>query len=116
MNRAGKCFAHYHRMQVSRREHGRQVLLRLIRQTMYVLQLIGGRKLLNLALFAAAADKAEGYLLAPYQSGGRFEQRIQRMTRAVVAGVHDHKFVRKTVDATKGLPSLLVEMNGLRPG
>src|SRR5260370_493568 len=83
---------------------------------MSILQLIGERKLLNLALFAAAADKTEGHLFAPYQSGGGFEQRIQRMTRAVVAGVHDHKFVLKTVLTTKGFPSLLLDMNVLRPG
>jgi hypothetical protein len=95
VNDADKGISHHHDMQVRRRKRSSQLLDLLIWEAHHVLQVSGAYKVLYLSQLASAPDEAKHYwrtssVSVVYVLCG-FEQRIQRIARAVVARVHHHK-------------------------
>ena len=60
----------------------------------------------NLRLLASAADKAKRNVLARLQLQRSIKQRIERMTRTVVARVHNDEPIAQPVFAAKRFPAL----------
>src|ERR1051325_8709767 len=69
--------------------------------------------LLDLAKFASAADEQENEAAVVGHLPGRREQRVERVTRAVIAGVHHDELVRDPVRRAKSRASGGVEPDGL---
>ncbi len=90
---------------------------RLVGQAKDVLQLPLLGEVLDLGEFLAAAHKTEGELGIFGQPGGRIEQRVQGMARAMVARIHDDEFFAQAVlrPETKAAPLLVADGLIVRP-
>jgi hypothetical protein len=55
--------------------------------------------------------KLSGYFTGPLHPLRRFHQRIQRMTRAVIAGIHHHELAFQTVCFAKSLLTLGIKLH-----
>src|ERR1039458_5683567 len=72
----------------------------------------------NLAPLAASSDEAEDDARVDCKLPGRRQQRIERMTRAVVARIHDHEFPVQAVRLPESLPPFGIKLylRIVRPG
>ena len=71
------------------------------------------RELLDLRMFAAAADKTEDDVSTGPQFERGVEQRIEWMTRAVIARVHHDKAIDQSMLFAKCFPALARKTNNI---
>src|ERR1043166_362636 len=97
MNDADERVAHHDDVQVRRGQRTRKLAQRLIRQAAYVRERVPYSEVFDFRVFAAPTDKAEDDVVAGSQSECGGEQRVERMTRAVIARVHHDEAIRESV-------------------
>src|SRR4051812_29387053 len=105
MDESGEGFTQHHEMQVRRGKGARQLGNRLIRQAENVAKVSKGRKFAHLRVLTASADEAELDIGAMSQFDCSLENRVERMARAVIAGVHHDIFPGQAVTLAKGIAS-----------
>src|SRR5206468_4342309 len=66
----------------------------------------------------SSADEAKDNLGMIRQTTGRFQERVQGMTGAVVAGIHHDVFLGQSIFRSKLEPALVIVLNRviMRPG
>ncbi len=109
MHNTHKRIAHHHQVQVRRRERPGQLFNGLVGQAEDVRQPLGFLEGFDSFEFAAAAHKAKGNIgpVRQIRCGG--QNRVQGMTRAMIAGIHHHELAIQTVGLAKPGPSRLVK-------
>src|SRR6266481_5666437 len=111
MNNPLITLAHHDDMKVGGRKHSRQFSLWLIRQCADISELLRGSGLFYFSELAAAAYETKYDVVTPTQFRCRIEDCVQRMTRAVVSGVHHYKLFGKIVTPAERFPALFVKMS-----
>ena len=94
--------SHRDHMQVRCGKRTAQLVQRQVRQARHIGQSMVSGKTLHLGMFAAATDEEEVQPSIRAQCERREHQRVQRMTRAVIAGIHDHELILDPMSITKG--------------
>src|SRR6266478_6092366 len=109
MNNPLITLAHHDDVKVGGRKHSRQFSLWLIWQCADISELLRGSHLFYFSELTAAAHETECDIVAPTQFRCRIEDCVQRMTRAVVSGIHPHKLAREVVTPAERFPALSVK-------
>ena len=94
MHHANEGFAHNHSVEIGRRQGGGKTVDGLVGQLPDVGELILCSEISHLPKLTTAPHKQENDRRVIAQGKCRAEQRIERMARAVVPGVHHDKLIR----------------------
>ena len=91
VNYAHKRIAHHHNVQVRCRKRSGKPVQRLIRQDLYIVEFVTRSEVVHLLLLAATSNKTKHNVFMLLQLKCGFEQRVERMTRTVIARIHHDK-------------------------
>ena len=104
VDKADEGVSHNDDLEVASGERSSEVRQRLVGQAKDILRLVRDQKLLNFAEFAAATNEAKEDAGVAREPPGGVEQGVERMTWAVVAGVHHDELAVHAVGLAKALP------------
>ena len=111
MNNTDKLVAHHNDVEISGRQQTRKSVQRLIRQTLHIAQFVTQSKITHLRLLGSPTNKTENDLIAIFQLACSAEQRVERMTRTMIPGIHHDKPITQSVFAAKRFPTLNRKLN-----